>query len=212
MVYPRIPSSQPAPGWSDFTGRLNRICERLWTLTHIDWCFDISPRHDNNASSLAAESFLSLWKTKNLQSLSLSFNEFDYNARVSRVTSLGDAVIDRILENSPSWPCFEHLRLSFDTSHMKLLPFFQFLSPSLRSLELTDMQVGDAGQLVARIPKILKLDSVRLSSIWHTEQGVSYQCLFPESTDIDAPLERAVRSYLLRQTNEIPDLGLNIEI
>jgi hypothetical protein len=212
MITRPVEFSKPAPDWNEFRRRATRIWEGLWTLTHIDWCISISPISENDSSSLAGEFLLFLRKTRNLQSLSLSFYKYYNNPRAIHITGPGDAIIDKILESRPSWPCLEHLRLSFRTSHTKLLPFFEYLSPSLRSLELIDMDVGDARQLLTQMPEILKLDAVRLDSIWHTRQTTGIQCLFPESTDVDAPVERAVRSYLLRKSNECPNLGLDVEI
>lgn len=73
------------------------------------------------------------------------------------------------------------------------------------------MEVGDAGELVARIPEILQLEAVQLKSIWHTRKVSGIQCLFPEGVCVDAPLETDVRDYLLGLTKDCPSLGLHPE-
>jgi hypothetical protein len=72
------------------------------------------------------------------------------------------------------------------------------------------MGVGDVGDLVAQIPQILKLETVQITRIWHTQsrRPPRYLCLFPEGINVESPFENAVRRYLLGKTSECPDLGL----
>ena len=106
----------------------------------------------------------------------------------------------RLFENSPSWSHLEHLSLSVKIPHDLLLELFRSLPSSLHSLELRDMLVYDAQELLTQISKILELDHVCIKCIRHQDLEVDECCCAcTDGSDVCEPYERAVKAYLLRQ-------------
>ena len=95
--------------------------------------------------------------------------------------------------------------------HTILLPFFSFLSPTLRSLELRDMVVEDVRELVCGIPRILNLEHVYMECILQRRSGDGFGCAFLEGSDVDKPYERAVKAYLLGKSEELPELWWDVD-
>ncbi|KAK5713994.1 hypothetical protein LTR15_010900 [Elasticomyces elasticus] len=128
---------------------------------------------------------------------------------------------------SAYWPDLEHLSLKTNVKYPEFSSFLRQHGATLRSLELRDMIVGDAPALLRDIPKILGLDRVHLSSIWSANpehvpdvKGFAYY-VYLQSTirsrrlsikssigEYDGVYENAVKEYLLRQCEELPELKI----
>lgn len=191
-----------------FNASFTRILEGFQHLTHINWCVGSTPLPNVERSVLTEETIVLLRSAKNLRSLCLSFYECGDTRQFQDGATPGDAAIDKLIDSELQWPQLHHMRLNFRASHGRLLALFKALSSSLRSVELIDMEVGNAQELIARMPEILQLEKIQLSSIWHTWESSGIQCLFPKGLDGPPPLEKGVRDYLLRRSDTCPGLGL----
>ena len=203
--------SPPALSVPTVERKLNTIPEGFRHLTHISLCLTHLRNDHLDSLSFLTEFTKFLHAAKQVRSLNLSF--CDCRRTYEWEPFYPQPIEDNLypfLDGRPSWPFIEHFGLNMHVQHEKLLTFLQFLSPSLRSLKLTNMGVGDAGELVTQIPRILKLQTVEMTRLWHTQarQPPRYRCLFPDGIDVVSPFESAVRGYLLGKASECPDLGL----
>ena len=207
----RMVSSAHAVWFPTFKRNLNTIPEGFRNLTYINLCVTYLTSDHLDSLSCLMELTKFLHAANRLRSLNLSFSgcRRSYENDPLYPQPIEDNLYP-FLDGRPSWPFIEHLGLNMHVQHRELLSFLQFLSPSLQSLQLTDMGVEDAGELVTRIPQILKLETVQITRIWHTHsrQPPRYLCIFPEGINVESPSESAVRRYLLGKTTECPDLGL----
>ena len=191
-----------------FATNLNKILEGFQHLTHIDWCVCQSLMPGFDSASLAKDTARFLRGSRNLRSLCLSLYDRDDVPTRREYPAIGDATIKNLLAVAPDWPHIHHLHLRFRATCTGLLPLFRIVSPSLRSLELTDMEVGNAHELITQIPEILDLDKVQLKSIWHVRETSEIQCLFIEGLDVKGHFETGVKKFLLHDVEQCPDLGL----
>ena len=113
------------------------------------------------------------------------------------------------------WPGLTHLDLSVSVKPAMLVPFLARLGPTLRSLTLRDMDVGDIARLAAPLPRVLKLEHVRLSNV-HTTNfsqeawgGSCRDVRFLFEVAEDPGDEEALYDYLLGRRDTLPDMGLD---
>lgn len=121
-----------------------------------------------------------------------------------------DPTLQTILTTAPPWPDLEYLSLSVDITNAEHFHFYELLTPPLRSLELHHLRVDDIPELLRSIPKILNLQHVFLQNLWSTNWDRSEKtCEFWKGTDFAGALEDDVKAYLLRQSDELPELPLD---
>ena len=161
--------------------------------------------YDDSAASTASEIAGFLSRAQRLRRL-----ELDYGSGFFLLdASSRDDVAKRLLGATFS-PHIAHLSLNLDVSHMDLLDLLKQLSLTLPSLELRDMIVADVPALLLHMPKVVELRHVYVEKLWHEtidpDRGHedAYIRLLSGGTDVQEPLELAVKSYLLGKRNELP--------
>ncbi len=153
----------------------------------------------------AAEETLQLLRSaKSLKKLVLAYNNGSIAGSQSYLRAL--------FEDPPHWPLLERLDLNLSgerVPHDLLLEFLSSMASTLSALALRKILVGDAGELIKQIPKVLKLRDVCLGRIWHyCAEHDDFHDLFVRGTDYRAPYEQSVRAYLLAETLDLPELRL----
>jgi hypothetical protein len=192
-----------------YAAKMNKILNGFQHLTHIDWCIYQSLIPGIKLASFARDTAKFLRGSRSLQSLCLSlYDRGDVRTRHDE-TTIGDATIKELLDGGSLSPDLRYLRLRFRATCTGLLSLFRTVSRSLLSLELKDMEVGNAHELIIQIPEILRLEKIQLKSIWHVRETSEIQCLFSEGLDVNGYFENAVRDFLLRNVEQCPDLGLD---
>ncbi len=110
----------------------------------------------------------------------------------------------------PSWPAIEHLTMStHNMTHPHFVNMLRCYAPTLRSIKLDTMMVGDLEPFIAELPRVLKkLETVHL-------QGIYYRC--PHCKRLHCQFGReygfgtlegwAVKAYILGKQTALPDLA-----
>ncbi|KAK5683599.1 hypothetical protein LTS10_005132 [Elasticomyces elasticus] len=168
-----------------------------------------------------------LRQAKKLRRLDVRFGQYNVSA-----DSRGDqeeatsASLEASSDPSGHWPDLKHLSLNMNVTYPGFLEFLRQHRATLRSLELRNMIVGKAPALLHEIPKVLRLDHVDVSEIWSANpdhipnvKGFAYNAYVTSGTgkkvdstcdkpDYNGVYENAVKEYLLRQRQELPELKI----
>ena len=107
------------------------------------------------------------------------------------------------------WPSIEHLALATNISSHILIEFLRNHAATLKSLELRDMLVHDVDSAIEQIPSAMNLEHVYIECLWTDagqESPMDYICVLSRGTDFNDPYEKAVKAYLLGQTDASPTI------
>ncbi|KAK5695507.1 hypothetical protein LTR97_009016 [Elasticomyces elasticus] len=126
-----------------------------------------------------------------------------------------DDSIQHAKESQPLyWPHLEHMALRTNITPDPFVSFLRRHAATLRSLELRDMSVDDATDLLKEIPKVLKLDHVHIEKIYGVntkydasdEDSYPFICYLRDGTSCPDDYEKNLRAYLLGQAEKLPEL------
>lgn len=195
----------------DFDSRLDRLREGFKHLTEISLHVPHAAESDYiGGEATAAELCQLLHSARELKKLHIMYNDDDTG--MSYLPQPAVPSLTPLFQTPPDWKRLEHLSLSADMPYTLLLSFFERYAPTLRSLELRDMVVDDAKELLARIPSVLNLEHVYIECLWHFDASAAdgpdaepNRCFFDVGSNADEPWERAMKAYLLGQRQKPPD-------
>ena len=102
----------------------------------------------------------------------------------------------------------EHLGLAGNIRFAQSSPFLPFVAPTLCCMELRNLFVDDLEGMITQIPETCDLERVYMENIWHirSTRPNNYARSFVKGNNANAPYERAVKAYLLRESSILPKL------
>ncbi|TKA74193.1 hypothetical protein B0A55_05142 [Friedmanniomyces simplex] len=168
--------------------RYQNVLEAFKHLTELNLDVPHAAAAEMTVARFSDDEFIQLFGVADIHSLFACFNSGDATGLDA---NRGDT-------SRPYWPHLEHLALLTNVSYPQILDFLRRHASTLKSLELRDMIVTDVRGLLLEIPKVLDLEHVYVESIWSWTTGYD-----PNS---EVRYERAVKAYLLRQADKLPEL------
>lgn len=163
--------------------------------------------------------------TEGLESVNVRIVRTDFTIGVAYPPSDEEVATDLLAHlDSIHWPRIRELSLSLTTTEETFLAFLSRLARTLRYLSLTFVRLapvtGSWESTLARMSHLLKLEDVSLLKLWDDDSGTAPEgrkVLDFEASEWNWDKEEicydhyhaAIRAYLLRETNTLPQLRPN---